>query len=70
MDKQETVINQELLIWCVVVVVELFVLAFLIQSVLVLLIGLVLIPPVKAAFNWPVEEEAIENDTEEIAEAE
>ncbi len=70
MDKQETVINQELLIWCVVVIVELFVLAFLIQSGLVLLIGIVLIPPCKAAFNWSVEENAIENDTEEIAEAE
>lgn len=70
MEKEDTVINQELLIWCVVVIIELFVLAWLIQSGLVLLIGLILIPPVKAAFNWPIDKEAIEEKIEEIAEAE
>lgn len=69
METEKTIINQELLIWCVIVVFELIVLAWLIQSGLILLLGLVLIAPVSAAFSWPVETEAIEEDTE-IEEAE
>lgn len=63
MENEKTVINQELLIWCGVVIAELIVLAYLVHSGLILLIGLVLILPISAAFRWPLEE-AIEEDEE------
>lgn len=53
-ETEQTVTNQTLLMWCGVVIVELFVIAHLMQSALVLLIGLVLISPIRAAMNWPM----------------
>lgn len=63
MDSKKTVINMELLIWCSVVIVELFILSWLVQSFFVLLFGLVLISPIMAAFNWPIQIKAIEENT-------
>ena len=49
----KTVVNQTLLIWCGVVIVELFVIAHLMASPMALLFGLVLFFPIRAAMNWP-----------------
>ncbi len=61
MSSSKTVINMDLLLWCVVVVIELFVIAYLVGSGLVLLFAAVLIPPVWAAFTWPAPKQ-IENN--------
>lgn len=67
MDSEKTLINTELLIWCSVVVVELFILAWLVQSAFMLILGLVLISPILAAFNWPVPTKAIAENTDNTA---
>jgi hypothetical protein len=50
---EKTVTNQTLLLWCGAVIVEIFVIAHLMQSALVLLAGVILISPLRAAMNWP-----------------
>ena len=52
-DAPKTVVNQTLMLWCAVVIVELFVIAHLMASPMVLLFGLVLFLPLRAAMNWP-----------------
>lgn len=62
MDSEKTVININLLIWCFVVIAELFILAWILQSGLVLLFALVLFSPITAAFKWPdPEKKELEN---------
>jgi len=63
------VINQTLLIWCGVIIVELFVIAHLMSSALILLFGLVVIPPARAAWNWPLDEGAPEGGPDTAAPA-
>jgi hypothetical protein len=53
-EKPATVINQTVLLWCGVIIVELFVIAHLMGTIWVLLGGLVLIGPLRAGFDWPV----------------
>lgn len=48
-----TVINSTLMIWCGIIIIELFIIAFLINSSMVLLLGLVMFFPMRAAWNWP-----------------
>lgn len=57
MNQTETkiVVNQTLLIWCGVVIIELFIIAQLMQSPLVIFAGFILFWPIKAAMNWPLE---------------
>ncbi len=57
MSQQETkiVVNQTLLIWCGVVIIELFVIAHLLQSPLIVFAGFILFWPIKAAMNWSLE---------------
>lgn len=49
----KTVINSTLMLWCGVVIAELFVIARLMNSSLVLLLALVMFFPLRAAWNWP-----------------
>ena len=52
---KNTVINMSVLVWCLVVIIELVILACIIPSPAapcVLLIGLVLYSPITAAFKW------------------
>jgi|GEM_PF-4774583 len=52
-DTQPTsTINWNLLIWCIVVIVELLILTVLLGTWLILLVGLVLIAPIRAALDW------------------
>ena len=53
-DIEKNVTNQTLLLWCGLVIVELFVIAHLMQASIIILIGLVLVSPVRAAMNWPM----------------
>ncbi len=48
----EKVTNWNLLNWCIVVAVELVILAALIPFPLIILLGVVLINPVRAALDW------------------
>ncbi|MFZ2956956.1 MAG: hypothetical protein WA705_08715 [Candidatus Ozemobacteraceae bacterium] len=52
-ENAKLVINQTLLIWCGVVIVELFVVAKLLEFPWILLTGLILFFPIRAAMNWP-----------------
>lgn len=49
----KTVINSTLMLWCGVVIAELFIISHLMNSALVLFFGLILIFPLRAAWNWP-----------------
>jgi hypothetical protein len=68
MDKEKTVININLIIWCFVVLGELFILAWILQSGIVLLFALLLYSPITAAFNWPDPDKKVieENKTTEL----
>ncbi len=57
MSSENTVINMSLLIWCFVVIAELFVLSWILPNGFVLLIGLVLFFPIRAAFKWTAPKE-------------
>ena len=70
MSKEVTGINSELLVWCFIVLLELFILAWLINTGLVLVFGLLLIFPVLAAFNWPCVEQIEEKTLVSGAKAE
>jgi hypothetical protein len=54
MTKPETCINQTVLIWSVVVIVEIFVIAYLLNFPWLILTGLIMYGPIKAAMNWPI----------------
>lgn len=62
MSSEKTVINMSLLIWCFVVIAELFILAWLLHSGLVLLFVFILISPITAAFKWPLQNEIEQNN--------
>ena len=64
MSSKKTVINLDILYWCFIVIIELFVIAYLIPSGFVLLFTAVLIPPIWAAFTWPAPEQQVENKEE------
>ncbi len=49
----KTVINSTLMLWSGVVIAELFIIAHLMNSSLVLLLSLVMFFPLRAAWNWP-----------------
>ena len=63
MSSGKTVINMSIIGWCCVVIIELFIIAYLINSGFILLLSAVLIPPVWAAFTWPAPEvKQVENN--------
>ena len=51
--EQEKVINQTLLIWVGVVIVEIFVIAHLMQFPLLIFCAFIMYWPGRAALNWP-----------------
>jgi membrane protein implicated in regulation of membrane protease activity len=53
MTHPEICINQTLLLWCGVVIVEIFILAQLMSFPWIILSALILVSPIKTAFNWP-----------------
>jgi len=53
MQENETVVNQTLLIWSGVVIVEFFIIAHLMGSPAIVLFSLLMAWPVRAALNWP-----------------
>ncbi len=67
MSAEKTVVNMSLLLWCFAVIIELCILAYLVSG-LVLLGGIILIPPITAAFSWPDMDE-IEQDGTKTTEA-
>ena len=68
MSAEKTVVNMSLLLWCFVVIIEIIILVYLANSGLILLGGIILIPPITAAFSWPATEE-IEHDGTKNTEA-
>lgn len=54
MTKPETCINQTVLIWAVVVIIEIFVIAYLLNFPWLILTGFIMYGPIKAAMNWPI----------------
>ncbi|MDN5280412.1 MAG: hypothetical protein PWR01_4377 [Clostridiales bacterium] len=56
MTQPETCINQTLLIWCAVVVVEIFIIAHLMAFPWLIFTAAIMFWPAKAAMNWPLEE--------------
>jgi len=50
----EITTNTNLLFWCITVAVELLILAALIPFPLILLLGIILINPVRAALAWRI----------------
>ncbi len=64
MQENEKVINQTLLIWSAVVIVEIFVIASLMQSPLLVFSAFIMYWPIKAAMNWPAPLEAPVNAEE------
>lgn len=64
MTKPETCVNQTVLIWSVVVVIEIFVIAYLLNFPWLILTGFVVYGPIKAAMNWPIPQ-AIEEKKDE-----
>ncbi len=67
MNQPETCINQTVLIWAVVVIIEIFIIAHLLNFPWLILAGFIMYSPIKAAMNWPVpqaiEEEPGNNST-------
>ncbi len=53
MTERERVVNQTLLIWSAVVVIEIFVIAHLMAFPVLILTALTMYWPIKAALNWP-----------------
>ena len=53
MSKNELVVNQTLLIWSAVVIVEIFIIAHLLMFPILILAALTMYWPIKAALNWP-----------------
>ncbi|PKL49951.1 MAG: hypothetical protein CVV42_04640 [Candidatus Riflebacteria bacterium HGW-Riflebacteria-2] len=53
MTERERVVNQTLLIWSAVVVIEIFVIAHLMAFPVLILTALIMYWPIKAAVNWP-----------------
>lgn len=61
MEQQEKVINQTLLIWCGVVIIEIFVIAHLMQFPMLVLTAFIMYWPGRAALNWPAPGPEVEN---------
>ena len=55
MTQPETQINQTLMIWCGVVIAEIFVIAHLMSAPWLILAAGIMFWPAKAAMNWPIE---------------
>ncbi|MBU1106669.1 MAG: hypothetical protein KKB51_08400 [Candidatus Riflebacteria bacterium] len=53
MAERERVVNQTLLIWSAIVVVEIFVIAHLMAFPVLILAAMTMFWPIKAALNWP-----------------
>jgi len=51
--QRELVVNQTLLIWSAVVIIEIFVIAQLMNFPVLILCALTMFWPIKAAMNWP-----------------
>ncbi len=69
MTQPEICVNQTLLLWCGVVIVEIFILAQLMSFPWIILSGFILVSPIKAALNWPKPlqtKEKISTDSEKI----
>lgn len=64
MNNTETCINQTLLIYCCIVVVELFVIAYLLSFPWIILTSIILYRPVVEAMNWPMPVQNTETITE------
>ncbi|NCB37986.1 MAG: hypothetical protein EOM80_04380 [Erysipelotrichia bacterium] len=62
MKQQEKVINQTLLIWCGVVIIEVFVIAHLMQFPGLVFAAFIMYWPVKAALEWPAPRAEIDVD--------
>ncbi|GAB4268373.1 MAG: hypothetical protein Kow0029_03710 [Candidatus Rifleibacteriota bacterium] len=56
MSQPETCINQTLLMWSAVVIVEIFIIAYLMNSPSLALLSIIMAWPGKAAMNWPIED--------------
>ncbi|MFZ5953063.1 MAG: hypothetical protein ACOYXC_20340 [Candidatus Rifleibacteriota bacterium] len=65
-NQPETCVNQTVLIWAVVVIVEIFIIAYLLPMPFLILAGFIMYGPIKAAMNWPIPT-AIENDADKNA---
>ena len=57
MNSGKTVVNTSIIGWSLLIIIELFIIAFLVDSGLVLLFSILLISPITAAFNWPAPEQ-------------
>lgn len=68
MQEQERVINQTLLIWCGVVIVEFFVIAYLMQFPLLAFASFIMYWPCRAALDWPAPAEKPAADPKTITE--
>lgn len=53
MQENETVVNQTLLIWSGVVIVEFFIIAHLMAVPAIVFFSLLMAWPIRAALNWP-----------------
>lgn len=62
MQEQEKVINQTLLIWCGVVIVEIVIIAALLKFPLLAFAAFIMYWPVKAAMDWPAPPEKLLTD--------
>ena len=60
MEKQQKCINQTLLIWSGVIIVEIFVIAYLMNFPWLILACFIVYSPVKAALNWPMPKQIVE----------
>ena len=64
MNKPDKCINQTLLIYCSVVIVEIFIIAYLLSFPWLILACIILYNPIKDAMNWPMPEQLAETTTE------
>lgn len=65
-ETNETMINVSLCVWCAVVVIEMAIISWLLGSYWWMLLCLVLIPPIMAAFKWPILLKRIEIKTTDV----
>ena len=67
MSTNEKCINQTLLIWSGVVIVEIFAIAYLMNFPWLILACIILYGPLKASMNWPIPAKAQEKISENQA---
>jgi hypothetical protein len=64
MSQPEIYINQTLLIWSIAVIIEIFVIAYLLFSPWLIFTAFIMYWPIKAAMNWQIAAES-ENELSE-----